>query len=1319
MQQSGISAHPLDDRGALVRALEGYSWAGLSSAEHPLRALRMISDQLTAQTVSAELEAAGGRLGGNFWARYLGGGIAAVAVRAASAAISEADRPYLLAFLEVWADTVFADRTAVLRSGIVRTTTLVAADSAGAVVALDVGYQNANQVVELRRGAAEPPALGEFLDPMPLRVSWGDAEQLTALVKLVRERGPVPADPAAVQLLSESTGLSPAASALILAGQLGAADHSLRGKDLRQAGQGVAGVSAVGLSDAWLELSEFRIRNRPLVSVWAEALPHDPAELWAEHGMRDVAARFASAWNARFGRRTCVPVETLAAAQAVRDLVNRRARSAPSIATLCAAVTDVTAASSAFLSYWERSMLLCRWAYGHLPVGDPMRSGVPAAIAELRRYLRDPERLMYAGSVPAQNIAALHARAGTDPAGTFDNGLLVARGPGHGGEWSLSFRPAQYGIDERTAELHAEARGRNSLLFADLDWILGADCDAMVARIEAEGIPGGSFELDPAIGAPELTARVAAELSIDPDAAALYLQLATLVDPRDKNIRRWNRWKPARHRKAEAVLVDRGLAVPDKRDRSGRTAFLPGPWDGIYRFEGWKRELRKTYADGHTYWADGMATPQVVLSELFRRGLEAARAAARESVPVAPEPSPGVAASPAEVEHVSEGSCATDDLRVHELDDRPGIDYSLNGYARDSRRPATVLRELQIISNALRGRRLPEGVDPKHLAHTARIWQPFVTGIGAAALRAVSPVTADLDRRHLLAFLDVWADTIFADPRAELRVGSTATDVWFTANSDGAVLACPQSFEGKWFIGARYGDGEAPIPGAIHTNQRVAGRWGSAEQIRALVDSLRTHGPVPWDAAAPGEFARATGMSHACATLVLAGYIGWVVRGDRCDEQARAQLGLTELAFRDAADELLDVQRDRRTEQYAVLARALPDDPADLWRPGGLRGLAERAADGWIAAYGKRARPWERTIAEAAAFRSTMTRLDSRCSGALLCSMLMAPGSVPMLVEPLRARLDQEPGEQVHRIVGGAALRHFRRRWESTVEAARWAYSHLPAGDAVRAGAGRTLELLRAQLRSPDLLLEAHLLTAGDRMGVLMRLTGHEPVPDADGALRYDDGFICAAADSAGRWQVAFRPAGYGTDARSDWLRSSVDWWPYRPMLQYLDWMFGTDCDAMIARLAAADLPEDGYEADPRLVVPELVREVRDVLGVASDAAALYLQLLALLDPTDVNIRRWNHWTPAQHKKAADVLVAQGLVTRTRRKGAGRNTLLPGNWIKTPGFESWKLPLHGLTARRGGRSGEIDMQGAYATTSTLPELFHAAWRRVQAGDGPV
>ncbi|MFH8293699.1 hypothetical protein [Streptomyces sp. NPDC018059] len=148
-------------------------------------------------------------------------------------------------------------------------------------------------------------------------------------------------------------------------------------------------------------------------------------------------------------------------------------------------------------------------------------------------------------------------------------------------------------------------------------------------------------------------------------------------------------------------------------------------------------------------------------------------------------------------------------------------------------------------------------------------------------------------------------------------------------------------------------------------------------------------------------------------------------------------------------------------------------------------------------------------------------------------------------------------------------------------------------------------------------------------------------------------------------------------------------------------------------RITEGALPPGGYESDPRLSAPEVVEEAAATTGLDTDAATLYLQLLALPVPTDRRIRRFNRWTPAHHKAVAAALVEAGLAVADRRARAGRGVFLPGDWAGGdkfyPPMETWKAGLLGVRVI-GHKVCSRPVAGP------LPELFARAWRTRSHGN---
>ncbi len=475
-----------------------------------------------------------------------------------------------------------------------------------------------------------------------------------------------------------------------------------------------------------------------------------------------------------------------------------------------------------------------------------------------------------------------------------------------------------------------------------------------------------------------------------------------------------------------------------------------------------------------------------------------------------------------------------------------------------------------------------------------------------------------------------------------------------------------------------------------------------ADRFPALVRDL---GRVPWDPEAPRLLSERTGLSHAASTQVLIGRGEWYGWDSRFDARERPALGVTAAESKDAQRELSEIYDRDKLTATALFERSLPQDPAELWQPGGIHALTERLAAYWVEQFGRRPNVPPATLAAAVLVEMELndSQLVFRPSAAVLCATLADPDGSAMLTAQLDSRLEKSTLTTGFNIIGESdALWPFGQRWEPLIQFCRWAYAYLPASDPVRDGVPRTIELLRAQLRQPGLLLSLGTVSA-QTITALHTRRESEPWPKSPDADTFDDGLIVAKRRRSDEWELYFRPASFQRDDRSADLRAVVRDYR-RAALLLLDWVFGPEVDAMRASIDSGRTPAGRFETDPTLSVPDLVDTIATELGVHPDAAALYLQLAALPAPTDRSIRMWNGWKPARHRAAESALVDKGLVVRSKRGRVGRQVFLPGDWIDKPGIEAYKWELHGLDISYARKY----FTGASAPRVPLPTLFHTA-----------
>ena len=280
----------------------------------------------------------------------------------------------------------------------------------------------------------------------------------------------------------------------------------------------------------------------------------------------------------------------------------------------------------------------------------------------------------------------------------------------------------------------------------------------------------------------------------------------------------------------------------------------------------------------------------------------------------------------------------------------------------------------------------------------------------------------------------------------------------------------------------------------------------------------------------------------------------------------------------------------------------------------------------------------------------------------------------------------------------------------SVVRALPWLVYRLPADDPIRDGLSAVLERVRHRLADPDMLVDVGYLDE-KKVATLTKALGVPVISDERGI---DAGAVFFPPDSG--WRK--------TQVRPSRLTGADD--PVLGMLiARMDDAHGGPIAAIrvllgdqLSEWVTYKVPPEavGAEHDPSRCAPALVAEIAQARGLGPDAATIYLQLLALPDPTDRQIAAWTGWKPARLKAARAELAATDLVVDAKRTRAGRTLFLPGGWLalRAPHLplERWKLPL------LVGGAGAIDGIGMVIPIAPVPRLFELAWARVAGGDAP-
>ncbi|GLU49449.1 hypothetical protein [Nocardiopsis ansamitocini] len=652
--------------------------------------------------------------------------------------------------------------------------------------------------------------------------------------------------------------------------------------------------------------------------------------------------------------------------------------------------------------------------------------------------------------------------------------------------------------------------------------------------------------------------------------------------------------------------------------------------------------------------------------------------------------------------------------------------------------PSDTVAQIRTVSDFLRGSTDADAAS-RH-PHSSVDWTGLVGAIALPAWYAVLPSTPEDVRSELVGFLGAWSETVFADPSASLDHGLirlAGEDRIAHAAPDGrrrlglnmaAYIPDIERRYGKFtrarrFVELRRGPAlTIEAPAAEHERDRMAPGWGSPAQLQALVTAAAEHGPLTWDPEAAQLLADRTGLTRAAAVLLLTCSMR-LTRWERpLAPQARTLLGLKAAEAELGATELSALGRDGLLPLFRSVLPETPEEIAGLWSPGGTLVVAERLAEAWNARFGPRLPLDGTTLAALGSLAPSAQVLD-------WVRMLADPAGAPALAQDTRSWLGREERGNGHRAVELFFSDRTTITLSDIVPALTalipWAYTELPEGNPVRSGIPAVLRAVLDRLAAPDLLLFAMRSWAhGDESrNRLLEQIGGTPYRDPKGTEPFgqsgDNGVSVLVAEGAYA-QLYFRPARLGDDADSRVLRAmAADSSPYGALVNHVD-LLRSPGFAAIAQRVADGLPDGAYEFDPGASAPRTTEEAAQALGVSSEAARLYLQLLAMLEPTDKRVRAANGWTPARHKKAQTELVDAGLVVAAKRSRAGRSVFLPGQWIdaKAPNlpFEAWKLPLYGLTTDSMGRpEGQLTR---FVALDSLPAIVDRAWQRVRGGDGP-
>ncbi|GLW89333.1 hypothetical protein [Actinokineospora globicatena] len=570
-------------------------------------------------------------------------------------------------------------------------------------------------------------------------------------------------------------------------------------------------------------------------------------------------------------------------------------------------------------------------------------------------------------------------------------------------------------------------------------------------------------------------------------------------------------------------------------------------------------------------------------------------------------------------------------------------------------------------------------------------WVDALPHLGLLVQRATSPLIPAADRVTLGHVLRWTADSGLLDQPGHWRRARVATPDR-TRVEPHQVIPVRDGFivvvDGGWGGVATTlqhtrdpGRFDLPAGWTLRDGQEIPSTIGR-EWIGEFLRLLDREGAAPWRPEAVPALVEATGMGTAEAAYLLGGLPGvdqW--QATFISAQDRALLGLSIPEAKAARQRMkrLDIGLRRR-----LLAATTPADPAALWASGPDVDAVARI---WVQAVG-RSRPIPDDVLVDAARIPIQGPVD-RVVAALNPAVLATDAATP-------SDEDEPVGRAPHEF-HGSILQEFP-------PVLLWLAQRLPAASPHRATLPETLALIRQRIAHPDFAVSLGSVVDPD---ALRSLLGVElPAPSETVWVR-----DWLSITSGAHWSyLAVRPGRLGPHDR-ELLVAVAETTYSRTIVDALDLITSDGIAAACAVPPAGDA--DSYYQDPAFSVPHLVKEVGERLGLDEDVAVLYLQLLALPDPTDANVARWTGWKPARLRKARAALAETDLVVTAKRARAGRSLFLPGGWLVLAAphlpLETWKTPMFGFTDTPAS---------VVAAREPLADLFARAWNRVTTGDAP-
>ena len=615
-------------------------------------------------------------------------------------------------------------------------------------------------------------------------------------------------------------------------------------------------------------------------------------------------------------------------------------------------------------------------------------------------------------------------------------------------------------------------------------------------------------------------------------------------------------------------------------------------------------------------------------------------------------------------------------------------------------------------------------------------------------------------RETRLKFLEAWSDTIFASEPEKIRVlyGRITVPEATAAEWQKLDHATLVEHEGNRYFVRTYNEyyiehsgisytaiEYAPdrnfkeLPGTSIVNARRNGGWLGRDNIRKLVNLVKTRGTVAWDSKIADLLSRGTGLSRNAAAVLWLGFPGFEGHDESrfFPASLREQLGMKVLDVNSARIELEKMCP--VPIRLPLWSDVLPDEIETLWTPLGTgetdsNSVVHRLMAAWNRHVGKQIEIPAELVATI-----TKEKYYTDIKAVELLTMLANPAQSEWLHDDQEWRLFFPSTWLTYSYPVGCDWakynnsKFFRREvvtsWSILLP---YLFVTLPVGDPLRSNLPALMHLIWERLKNPNFFLpldykyfhashgalQPQVDAFFDQFGDVPYVAPQTPANEQHHGIDAGDSvaLLRKQDDKSAEVEVFVRTGRIPNFERLEEIAAMVK---MSLRLESL-FPFTQGCRDLVARIEQTPVPAGQYECNPLYSAPHVVSEIAEAFRLSPDAATLGLQTLALIEPSTRNICLWNGWNSARYKKAASELVAAEIVIEAKRERAGRNIFLPGVWIspKPPDepIEQWKLELYG--AKSYASNSYWKPLKRLLPLRPIHEIFELAWTRIKERDHP-